>query len=75
MQKNEAKQAEIDEENELANYEDVINEYTNPELKSMKLVINSGASKAITLPITPNEENNYTISGSRDSIIKVEQWG
>ena len=72
MQKNEAKQAEIDEENELANYEDVINEYTNPELKSMKLVINSGASKAITLPITPNEENNYTINRGDGTTERIE---
>ena len=56
----------------MSGYEDVLEEYANPEMKLMKLVVNSGDSMEVTLPIKPNSENNYTIDWGDGTKEKVE---
>ena len=56
----------------MSNYEDVLEEYANPEIKLMKLIVNSGESMEVTLPIKPNSENNYTIDWGDGTKEKVD---
>lgn len=56
----------------MSNYEDVLEEYANPEIKLMKLIVNSGDSMEVTLPIKPNSENNYTIDWGDGTKEKVD---
>ena len=56
----------------MSSYEDVLEEYANPEIKLMKLIVNSGDSMEVTLPIKPNSENNYTIDWGDGTKEKVD---
>ena len=59
--KEQTKIAEEDEKNKLNNYEDIIDEYTNPEIKALKIVVNSGSDKKVGLPIELSDGDNYAI--------------
>ena len=59
----------------MSSYEDVLEEYANPEIKLMKLIVNSGDSMEVTLPIKPNSENDYTIDwgdGTKEKVDPME---
>ena len=59
--KEQTKVAEAEEKSKINNYEEIIDEYTNPERKAMKIVVNSGTDKKIVLPIEINSEDDYVI--------------
>ena len=59
--KEQTKVAEAEEKSKINNYEEIIDEYTNPERKAMKIVVNSGTDKKIVLPIELNSEDDYVI--------------
>ncbi len=46
----------------IDNMEGIIEEYTDPEIKSMKLLITSGETGEVQLPIENNVENDYVIN-------------
>ena len=73
--KGKTEEAKSKETETLSNYEDVLEEYANPEIKLMKLIVNSGDSMEVTLPIKPNSENNYTIDwgdGTKEKVDPME---
>ena len=70
--KEKTEEAKSKETETLSNYEDVLEEYANPEIKLMKLIVNSGDSMEVTLPIKPNSENNYTIDWGDGTKEKVD---
>ena len=70
--KEKTEEAKSKETETLSNYEDVLEEYANPEIKLMKLIVNSGDSMEVTLPIKPNSENDYTIDWGDGTKEKVD---
>ncbi len=47
--KNETEEAAKEENKILSDYEDKLNEYTNPDTKSLKIVVNSGDDKTVSI--------------------------
>ena len=70
--KQETQESQEKELDSLETAETILEEYTNPELKTMKLKVNSGATGEVVLPITNNEENNYTIDWGDGTVAEVK---
>ena len=70
--KQETQESQEKELDSLETAESMIEEYTNPELKTMKLRVNSGETGEVKLPIPSNEENNYTIDWGDGTVAEVK---
>ena len=57
--KNETERAAKEENDMLSDYEDKLDEYTNPDVKSLKIVVNSGNDKTVSIG---DYGNNFTVN-------------